>query len=215
MKGVIFDFNGTLFIDHDKHVLAWNRISQELRGKKITQDELLNHFNGVPNAQVISYMMDGKATPADIDHYSLLKEQYYREYCQQDTKHFHLIEGAEDYFCKLNREHIPFTIASASILPNIEFFVKSFHLDQFMDPHQIVYDDGTYENKVAMFLKAADNIGIAIEQCRIYEDSASGIASAYQAGCRDIYVIDSTGQGKVYEKEPGVSRVIENFRDVL
>ena len=31
MKGVIFDFNGTLFLDNDKHVLAWNRISQELR----------------------------------------------------------------------------------------------------------------------------------------------------------------------------------------
>lgn len=31
MKGVIFDFNGTLFLDNDKHVLAWNRISRQLR----------------------------------------------------------------------------------------------------------------------------------------------------------------------------------------
>ena len=26
-KAVIFDFNGTLFFDNDKHVLAWGKIS--------------------------------------------------------------------------------------------------------------------------------------------------------------------------------------------
>ena len=31
-KGVIFDFNGTLFFDNDKHILAWGEISKMLRG---------------------------------------------------------------------------------------------------------------------------------------------------------------------------------------
>lgn len=31
-KGVIFDFNGTLFFDSDKHVLAWGKMAEELRG---------------------------------------------------------------------------------------------------------------------------------------------------------------------------------------
>ena len=39
-KGVIFDFNGTLFFDNDKHVLAWNEISRLLRGCDITDEEL-------------------------------------------------------------------------------------------------------------------------------------------------------------------------------
>ena len=26
-QGIIFDFNGTLFFDNDKHVKAWNEIS--------------------------------------------------------------------------------------------------------------------------------------------------------------------------------------------
>ena len=215
MAGVIFDFNGTLFIDHDKHVLAWNRISEQIRGKDITQDELLNRFNGVPNAVIINGLMEGKATAEDIKHYSLLKEQYYREYCQKDQEHFHLIEGAEDYFKMLNREHIPFTIASASIYPNIEFFIRSFHLDDFMDVTQIVYDDGTYENKVAMFKQAAKNIQVPIDACIIYEDSLSGIRSAYTAGCHDIRVIDSTHQGQVYASQPGVTKIIRNFREVL
>ena len=34
-QGIIFDFNGTLFFDNDKHVKAWNEISKILRGKEI------------------------------------------------------------------------------------------------------------------------------------------------------------------------------------
>ena len=58
-KAVIFDFNGTLFFDNDKHVLAWGKISRELRGHDITMDELMNKINGVPNKEVINYFCDG------------------------------------------------------------------------------------------------------------------------------------------------------------
>ena len=56
MKGVIFDFNGTLFLDNDKHVLAWNRISQELRNTDITEEELHEKMNGRPNKLIIRYL---------------------------------------------------------------------------------------------------------------------------------------------------------------
>ena len=39
IKGVIFDFNGTLFFDNDKHVKAWGAISRLLRNKKDIIDE--------------------------------------------------------------------------------------------------------------------------------------------------------------------------------
>lgn len=47
-KGVIFDFNGTLFFDNDKHIKAWGAISQLIRGYGISDQELHEHFNGVP-----------------------------------------------------------------------------------------------------------------------------------------------------------------------
>ena len=51
---VIFDFNGTLFFDDDKHVAAWNQISEEIRGLGITPKELHENINGVPNQQTIT-----------------------------------------------------------------------------------------------------------------------------------------------------------------
>lgn len=191
MKGVIFDFNGTLFLDNDKHVLAWNRISRELRGKDITEEELHEKMNGRPNKLIIRYLNDGVEDSALEDKYSLLKEEYYRDFCRKDAENFHLIKGAESLFDDLKAQGVPFTIASASIKPNIDFFVTSFHLDKWMDPASIVYDDGTYENKVAMFKKAARNLGIPLEDLTVIEDSLAGIESSVKAGIRDIRLLDS------------------------
>ena len=192
-RGVIFDFNGTLFFDNDKHVKAWGAISQLLRNKGITDEELHEHFNGVPNKQIIQYMLGDKCTEDDIVKYSSLKEEY---------------------FDLLTEKKVPFTIASASIKENIDFFVESFNLDKWIAPSDIVYDDGTYENKIAMFKKAADVIKTDIKDCLIIEDSLSGIQNAYNSGCNMIIVIDSANKKDEYEKLPGVIKVIDDFTQI-
>lgn len=58
-QGIIFDFNGTLFFDNDKHVKAWNEISKILRGKEITLEELHTKLNGTPTKYFIFYRWEG------------------------------------------------------------------------------------------------------------------------------------------------------------
>ncbi|MDD4369461.1 MAG: HAD family phosphatase [Anaerostipes sp.] len=210
-KGIIFDFNGTLFFDNDKHVLAWGAISKLLRGRDITNEELHQKLNGTPNIHNVQYMMDGKATKEEESKYSLLKEEYYRDFCRKDKETFHLVEGVVEFFNELKENQVPFTIASASIKDNIDFFVESFHLDTWMKPSDIIYDDGTYENKIQMFQNAADVIGVRIEDTLIYEDSYSGIKNAYAAGCKNIVVICPNEKREEYLQFPGVIRTIEDF----
>ncbi len=214
IKGVIFDFNGTLFFDNDKHILAWNEISKQIRHKKITEDELYNHFNGVPNANIIMYMKNQQATKGEIQEYSLLKEKYYRSFCKEDQKNFHLVKGSEEFFDFLKSKEIPFTIASASVKPNIDFFVESFQLNQWFDIEKIVYDNGSYENKVKMFQKAAELLKIEMKDILILEDSLSGIKNAFQSGCENIIVVCSKQQVDEFLKLPGVIGTIENFDEI-
>ena len=211
-NGIIFDFNGTLFFDNDKHILAWGEISKMLRGRGITEFELLEHFNGVPNQKIVSYLLGREGTTEELEKYSELKEEYYRKFCMEDQERFHLVDGAVEFFDYLKEKGIPFTIASASIKANIDFFVKEFGLAKWIKPEDIVYDDGSYENKVAMFLDAAHNLGVDIKECMIVEDSVSGIQSGYLAGCRNIMVIDSSGKAKEYRALPGVVKVINDFK---
>ena len=210
-QGVIFDFNGTLFFDDDKHVMAWGEISRLLRGRDITEEELHEKLNGTPNIVNIQYMMEGKANEEELERYSQLKEEYYRKFCSEDKEHFHLVAGAEAHFDHLKKCGIPFTIASASIKENIDFFVESFRLDRWFKPSEIVYDDGTYENKIAMFEKAADLLGMDMKYIRVYEDSLSGIKSAYKAGCRDIAVVCGKEKEAEIRKLPGVTETMRDF----
>lgn len=210
-QGVIFDFNGTMFFDDDKHVMAWGEISRLLRGTDVTDEELHTKLNGTPNIINIQYMMDGRATEEEQVRYSQLKEEYYRRFCREDEEHFHLVEGAERFLDLLKEKGIPFTIASASIKENMDFFIESFGLDRWFDPSRIVYDDGTYENKIAMFEKAADLIGVDMSHIRIYEDSLSGIKSAYEAGCRDIAVICAKEKESELRNYPGVTKTMQDF----
>lgn len=213
-KGVIFDFNGTLFFDNDKHVLAWNEISRILRKRDISEEELHSKFNGTPNEQNIRYMIEGPVSDEQVEEYSQLKEELYRNFCEKDTPTFHLVAGVYEYFQSLKDREIPFTIASASIKPNIDFFRKSFGLDDWMDPDSIVYDDGTYENKIQMFLDAAKNIGVSIEDTLIIEDSFSGIKSAYVAGCRQIIAVCEKEKEAEYKNLPGVIGTMQTFERI-
>ena len=177
IKGVIFDFNGTLFFDNDKHILAWGQISQIIRHKGITEEELHEHFNGVPNNKIIEYLFQKECDEKTLAYYSELKESYYRQYCQEDQ--------------------------------------ATFHLDHWLDPDKIVFDDGSYENKVAMFKKAAQLLNIDLQECMIFEDSVSGIESAHQAGCRNIIVVNSADKKEIYQSLPGVTKIIDTFEELL
>ena len=78
VKGVILDFNGTLFFDSQFHDIAWKMISKEIRGYEMSDEELINHMHGKNNEMVIKYLK------SDIDDetnkkYSLLKEEKYRQ----------------------------------------------------------------------------------------------------------------------------------------
>mgnify|MGYP002711779640 CR=1 FL=1 len=95
-------------------------------------------------------MKNNQATKEDIEYYSKLKEKYYRQFCKEDQATFHLVEGSYDYFKQLKDQKIPFTIASASIKENIDFFVESFQLDKWMKVDDIIYDNGTYQNKLKL-----------------------------------------------------------------
>lgn len=213
IKGVLLDFNGTLFFDSQFHELAWKAVSKELRGYEMSEEELRDHMHGKNNDKVIEYIM-GKAIDAkENKRYSLKKEAIYRTMCINHPQDFHLAEGVEDFFDYLNHHQIPFTIASASIKENIDFFVENFHLDHWIHPSSIVFDDGHYPTKVEMFIEAARRIHVDIEECLIIEDSVSGIAYAHACGAKHIIAIDSAKDKTKFKQFSFVKMILHDFSE--
>lgn len=185
ITGIVFDFNGTLVFDAHLHVLSWSEISMLLTGKPMSEEEN-RQLSGKNNAVIIN-MMRPDFSESQNKEFSLKKEAIYRDMVV--SQHLPLVPGASELFDLLKEKKIPFTIASASIKENIDFFVKNYRLDHWIDPETIRYDDGSYADKIQMFKDAAQAIGSPIETTLIFEDSPTGIRCAHEAGFQHIVQI--------------------------
>ena len=136
MKGIIFDFNGTLFYDTPFHNTAWQRMVKELTGSDL-DDDLRVKMHGKNNRDIL-HCINKNISDEDIISYSKRKEAIYRDICLENPDKLHLVNGAIELFNYLKEHNIPFTIASASIKENIDFFVKTFNLNRWFDLNKIV-----------------------------------------------------------------------------
>ena len=158
MKGIIFDFNGTLYWDSKLHYEAWREYSKILRGVEFTDEEMREKMFGHTNADIIEYAIGRKPSDEMVEKYAKEKEALYRKRCLLDPKNFKLADGAIELLEFLKENNIPRTIATMSEWDNVEFYIKEFQLEKWFDIDKIVYSNGKIPGKPApdIFLIAAD-----------------------------------------------------------
>ncbi|MBC8452291.1 MAG: HAD family phosphatase, partial [Spirochaetes bacterium] len=159
-KGVIFDFNGTMFWDNEFHIRAWIEFSSR-HGCRMTREDYLTDFIGKTSAKSLEMLLGIKIDDAKLDELHDEKETIYRRMCLEDTKKFVLAPGLIQILDELTEKSIPRAIATASALLNVEFFIDQFKLDRWFDKNHIIYDDGRIANKPApdIYLLAANGLG--------------------------------------------------------
>ena len=93
-KGIIFDFNGTLFFDSEKHLDAWRKYSAKLRGTAFTDDEMRKYMFGRTNEDIIAYAIGEKPSKELVEQLAKEKEAVYRDMCRMDKENTVLAPGA-------------------------------------------------------------------------------------------------------------------------
>ncbi|MCM1339609.1 MAG: HAD family phosphatase [Muribaculaceae bacterium] len=214
-KGIIFDFNGTLFWDSHLHKQTWREYSKKLRGTEFTDDEMLKYMFGRTNEQIIRYAIGKQPSPEMVEKYGQEKEALYRQMCLDDPKNFHMAEGVEEFLDFLKDNNIPRTIATMSDKGNVDFYIKHFHLAKWFDIDKIVYSNGKIPGKPApdIYEIAAKNLGLNPKECIVIEDALSGIESARAAGIGKIIAICSEEPRELYESIPCVGGIIKSFKE--
>jgi len=213
MKGIIFDFNGTLYWDSQLHYDAWREYSALLRSTPFTDEEMRDKMFGHTNSDIIEYLTGKKPTKEMLDKYAKEKEAVYRKRCLLEPDKLKLAPGAVELLDYLKENNIPRTIATMSEWDNVEFYIKEFKLEKWFDLDKIVYSDGTIPGKPApdIFIIAAEKIGILPEACVVIEDAIAGINSAKNAGIGKIIAIASLEPIQFYKSISGIDRIIKNF----
>ena len=214
-KGIIFDFNGTMFWDNEFHIDAWVEFSAR-HGCSMTRKDYLTDFIGKTSAKSLEMLLGIKINDNKLNELHEEKETIYRRMCLEDPKNFVLAPGLIQVLDKLKSKSVPRAIATASALPNVEFFIEQFQLERWFDKNHIIYDDGCIKNKPApdIYLLAANRLKLAPQDLMIVEDSATGAEAAHRAGAGCILLTgeDLSLQNDWIGKYP-ICRRITNFND--
>lgn len=211
IRGVLFDFNGTMVFDEPQHLAAWNILSNELRQKPISEIELAK-MHGQINAAIFSMLLGREISASQSKELSLRKEAIYRQICTNLKEEYQLVVGLPALLDRLKKRQIPMTIVSASIEDNMNFFIERFQLERWFDRSCIVFDDGHHIDKRTMFIEGARRIALPIEQCLIIEDSHSGIRHAQAVHPGAIIAIATKEKQEEYSAF-NVDAIVSDYRE--
>lgn len=220
LKGILFDFNGTLFFDSDMHMEAF-RHSFPKYGQPVPSDEfMIARCFGRTNDTIFRENFKPDPTPEEVHEFEVLKETLYHEFCLKSPEIFRLVDGAEEMLNALKEAGVPFCLATGSNWFNVSFYIKHLGLDRWFSAENMVYDDGTYPGKPApdIYRIAAAKLGLDPSECLVFEDGTSGILAANAAGAGAVTVVyENKFPSPLTEKTvvEGIRHDLRNWRQIL
>ncbi|MEO6813636.1 MAG: HAD family phosphatase [Ginsengibacter sp.] len=203
VKAVIFDLDGTLIDNNSYHRKTWEKYLNS-KGRSISNAEFNAHLNGRTNHDAIEYIYGKGISNEESVKYTLEKEALYREmYSPYITPVSGLIG-----LLKIFYEHnIPMAIATSGIQPNIDFMFDHIPIKKYFKA--VVNSSHIKKGKPnpEIYMKTASILGIAPQNCLVFEDAVVGINAAKAAGTKVIAI--TTTQPK--EELSDADMIIEDY----
>ena len=209
VKAVIFDFNGTLFVDHDINEIAWLQTLKEITNDKIDIKSFYSTRKSNHNYLIVKEAyeeMNETVSEETIQYWSIQKEIYYQSYCLEHQRN-KMNDGAEEVLDYLKQNNIKIGLCTASIIENVNFYYNNLNLSRWFKKDLTVYDNGKYHDKVDMYKDCAALLGQDIKDVIVFEDSPKAIKEVVEAGCQNVVAIKRSDTPAL----PEIKQVIEDF----
>ena len=191
IKGILFDFNGTLFFDSHFHIRAFEEYFLEQGKEKPTPEFIIRQIFGKSNPRIYSDFFNPHPTSEECEEFADRKEGLYRKFCLASPEEMHLTAGAPELLDFLKDNGIPYCLATGSGMDNISFYIENMGLSRWFDTSNIVYSDGSFSGKPEpdAYILAAKKIGLDPSECIVFEDGTSGIIAAQRAKAASVIAI--------------------------
>ena len=208
MKGIIFDLDGTMIDNMMVHHQAWQRKLASL-GMHLTIEEVMDQIHGI-NEEIVLRLFGDRFSEEERARISWEKEKEYRDIFADQLQ---LLPGLPDFLQHLKQTDIPLAIGTAAPPENVDFVLDNLNLRSFFSAVINSKDVNLGKPNPEVFLKSAENIGIPIEDCLVFEDSVVGAETALNAGC-PVVVVTTTHQREEFTHFPHVIKFIENYHNL-
>lgn len=183
LRAVIFDWDGVVVNSSAHHERSWE-ILAKTRGLPLPADHFKRGFGKKNN--VIIPDLGWASDSADVEALAHAKEEIYRSLVRQNG--IEPLPGVRQLLGALRERGIPCAIASSTERANLDLPLDLMGLREFFSV--IVSGEEVVHGKPdpAVFVLAAQRLGIAPANCVVIEDALVGIEAAKRAGMPVIAV---------------------------
>ena len=190
-KAFIFDLNGTIIDDMGYHAVAWENIVNNKLNGGLTFEQVKAQMYGKNEELLVRIFGENHFTAEEMVALSIEKEHLYQTAYKPEMR---CINGFELLADKALEKGILMGIGSAAIMFNINFILDGLNLRPYFK--SIVSADDVHISKPhpETFLKVAEQLGIAPEDCVVFEDAPKGVESAANAGMRCVVITTMHGK---------------------
>ena len=179
----IFDHDGVLVDSLENHQHAWLELGRRT-GLPLTP-EFIHETFGMTNPTIFRRLLGDGQDPGEIQRYSDLKEECYRDVVRGNLA---LMAGVPELLDALWAAGVKLAIGSSAVYPNLALTVEACGLQGKFAAIASLEDIERGKPDPQVFLVAARKAGVAPERSVVFEDAPVGIQGAKAAGMRAVGV---------------------------
>jgi beta-phosphoglucomutase len=181
VKALLFDLDGTLIDSMPHHHNAWVEWYAR-RGLPMHARQFFAATAGRSNAEILLDLFPQHSVE---EHVAMAddKEVIYRAFAAQSLA---LIDGAQTFVEQARAAGCKLAVCTASTLPNMALAFERHRIDSWVDTITSPADGLRGKPHPDIFLEAARRLGVAPEDCVVFEDAPLGIEGARRAGMKAV-----------------------------
>lgn len=209
-KAILFDMDGTMIDSMPHHMSTWLDFAQKY-GVAMGIDELMRRTTGRTGLECVRLVL--QQPDMDENHAWALVHEKERLYRNIFGPIFKEVPGFSAFYAATRTLGLKVGVGTAGDIHNVEFALG--HLRMEPPPDAIARGDEGLSGKPtpAIFLAAAQRLGIDPEQCIVFEDAPLGIEAARRAGMRAVGICTSNTPQEL--AGPHVITCVRNYGELL
>jgi beta-phosphoglucomutase len=186
-RAVLWDLDGTLVDSAPHHWIAWQEVMAH-EGHPVTPESFTSSF-GHRNDTILRGLLGPGLSDAEVERIAGAKEALYRRFVKE--RGLEPLPGARLWLERLREAGWRQAVASSAPTANIAAAMAAVGLARLFEALVSADEVGVGKPDPAIFLAAADRLGVTPERCVVVEDAPAGLEGARRAGMRCVGVLSA------------------------